>query len=65
MLIDDKLRLLTAIKSQWGARVTTVFPRQGQFAFDTQVLESNPPADITVNQIGDLLAGAMLARLAG
>ena len=61
--IDDKLRLLTAFKQAWGDRVTTVFPRQGQFAFDAAVLASNPPADVTVERIGDLLDGAMLARI--
>ena len=62
VLIDDKLRLLTAIKAKWGARVTTVFPRQGQFAFDEKVLAANPPADLTVPQLGDLLDEALLSR---
>jgi FMN phosphatase YigB (HAD superfamily) len=65
VLIDDKLRLLSAIKAQWGQQVTTVFPRQGQFAFDPQVLKENPPADITVNQIGDILAERVLSVLIG
>ncbi len=64
VLIDDKLRLLTAVKRAWGDRVTTVFPRQGQFAFDAAVLADNPPADITIPQIGDLLDPAMLGHLA-
>jgi FMN phosphatase YigB (HAD superfamily) len=55
VMVDDKLRILTAIKKYWGERVTTVFPRQGQFAFDPQVLASYPPADITVDRIGSLL----------
>ena len=63
VLIDDKLRLLTAVKRVWADRVTTVFPRQGQFAFDAAVLAENPPADITIPQIGDLRDPAMLARL--
>ena len=65
VLIDDKLRLLTAVKRAWGARVTTVFPRQGQFAFDPAVLAENPAADLTVPQIGDLMDEATLARLGG
>ena len=65
VLIDDKLRLLTAVKRDWGARVTTVFPRQGQFAFDAAVLAENPAADVTVPQIGDLLDPAILRRLMG
>jgi len=56
VLIDDKLRILTAIKKTWGARVTTVFPRQGHYAHDPQVLANNPPADLSVERIGDLLA---------
>jgi FMN phosphatase YigB (HAD superfamily) len=55
VMVDDKLRILTAIKKYWGDRVTTVFPRQGQFAYDPQVLASYPPADITVDRIGSLL----------
>jgi FMN phosphatase YigB (HAD superfamily) len=55
VMVDDKLRILTAIKNYWGDRVTTVFPRQGQFAYDPQVLASYPPADITVDRIGSLL----------
>lgn len=55
VLIDDKLRILTAVKKIWGAKVTTVFPKQGHYAHDPQVLKSFPPADITVERIGDLL----------
>jgi hypothetical protein len=55
LLVDDKLRILTAIKAVWGGRVTTVFPRQGHYAHDPRILESNPPADVTVERIGDLL----------
>ena len=63
VLIDDKLRLLTAVKKAWGGRVTTVFPRQGQFAFDPAVLADNPPADVTIPEIGDLMDAAVMARL--
>ena len=55
MLVDDKLRILSAVKAQWGERVTTVFPRQGHYAHDPKVLAAYPPADITVERIGDLL----------
>ena len=55
VLIDDKIRILTAVKKAWGDRVTTVFPRQGQFAHDPAVLAANPTADVTVECIGDLL----------
>lgn len=55
VLVDDKLRILTAIKKIWGERVTTVFPRQGHYAFDEKEIAKYPPADITIERIGDLL----------
>ena len=55
ILVDDKLRILTAVKQVWAARVTTVFPRQGHYAHDPEVLAKHPKADITLEQIGDLL----------
>ena len=55
VLIDDKLRILTAVKRIWGPRVTTVFPRQGHYAYDPEILAGNPPADLAITGIGDLL----------
>lgn len=55
VLVDDKLRILAAVKQLWGARVTTVFPRQGHYATDPKVLASHPPADVTIARIGELL----------
>jgi FMN phosphatase YigB (HAD superfamily) len=55
VLIDDKLRILTSVKKIWGKKVTTVFPKQGHYAHDAQVVASLPPADISVERIGDLL----------
>lgn len=55
VLVDDKLRILTAVKKIWTKRVTTVLVRQGKFANDPQILVSFPPADLTVAGIGDLL----------
>jgi FMN phosphatase YigB (HAD superfamily) len=55
VVVDDKLRILAAIKKVWGERVTTVFPRQGHYAHDPAILTSEPPADITVDRIGDIL----------
>jgi FMN phosphatase YigB (HAD superfamily) len=55
VLVDDKLRILTAVKKLWGNRVTTVFPRQGHYAFDAKILATYPPADITLNRIGELV----------
>jgi hypothetical protein len=55
VLIDDKLRILTAVKDSWGARVTTIFPRQGRYALDPEVLTTYPSADISIERIGELL----------
>jgi hypothetical protein len=55
VLIDDKLRILADVKKIWGERVTTVFPKQGHYAFDPDILAGNPPADIELARIGDLL----------
>ena len=55
VLVDDKLRILTAAKEFWGERVTTVLPLQGQFANDPATAAAHPAADVTVEGIGDLL----------
>ena len=55
VIVDDKLRILTAVKKLWGRRVTTVFVRQGHYARDPKVLAFYPPADATLERIGDLL----------
>jgi FMN phosphatase YigB (HAD superfamily) len=55
VLVDDKLRILAAVKKIWGSRVTTVFVRQGHYATDPKILASYPPADISIGSIGDLL----------
>lgn len=54
VMVDDKLRILAAIKQVWGEHVTTVFPRQGHYALDPQVLLKYPPADIHINRVGEL-----------
>ena len=54
-MIDDKLRILEAMKQSWGDRVTTVFPRQGHYAQDPEELRKRAPADISIAAIGDLL----------
>jgi len=59
VLVDDKLRILTSVKNAWGDRVTTVFPRQGHYATDPEVLAMYPPADITIERIGDLVSYGM------
>lgn len=56
VLVDDKLRILAAIKKVWGDKVTTVFPRQGHYASDEKEISKYPAADITIERIGDLLS---------
>jgi FMN phosphatase YigB (HAD superfamily) len=65
VMVDDKLRLLAAIKAHWGKRVTTVFPRQGHYAKDPEVVKRHPPADISIDRIGELLAFDRNALLRG
>jgi FMN phosphatase YigB (HAD superfamily) len=55
VMVDDKLRILTAIKSVWAERVTTVFVKQGHYATDQATLDSYPAADVTIERIADLL----------
>jgi FMN phosphatase YigB (HAD superfamily) len=55
VMVDDKLHVLAAMKAIWRERLTTVFPRQGHYAFDPQIISSSPPADVTVERIGELL----------
>src|ERR1051325_10600076 len=55
VLVDDKLRILSAIKEIWGERVTTVFVRQGHYAHDEKAISSYRPADHTIERIADLL----------
>ncbi len=54
VLVDDKVRILAAIKKHWGARVTTVFPRQGHYAMDAAEVAKYPKPDITLGRIGEL-----------
>ena len=62
VLVDDKVRILDAVKRSWGARVTTVFPRQGHYALDAREVAKYRTPDVTVSRVGDL-ADADLAAL--
>ncbi len=55
VMVDDKLRILTAMKEFWRDRLTTVFPRQGHYALDQHIFSAYPPADLAIARIGDLL----------
>ena len=61
VLIDDKLRILHAVKAIWGHRVTTVFPRQGHYALDPQEVAKYPAPDITLEQIADFISHELTA----
>jgi len=54
VIVDDKVRILTAIKQHWGASVTTVFPRQGHYALDATLVAQYPKPNITIERIGEL-----------
>jgi FMN phosphatase YigB (HAD superfamily) len=62
VMIDDKLRILAAMKKTWKNQLTTIFPRQGHYALDPGNIAAYPPADITIERIGDLV-NADLATL--
>jgi FMN phosphatase YigB (HAD superfamily) len=64
VMVDDKLRVLTAMKAIWRERLTTVFPRQGHYALDVRTNASYPPADVAIDRIGEL-AGDDVAGLLG
>jgi FMN phosphatase YigB (HAD superfamily) len=55
IVVDDKLRILSAMKNIWAERLTTVFPHQGHYALDPAVINSYSPSDISLERIGDLL----------
>ena len=69
VLVDDKLRILQAVKRIWQARVTTVFVKQGHYAHDPKSLAQYPAADINLDRIGELLnhdlSGLRTAALTG
>jgi len=55
VMVDDKLRILDAMKKVWGDRLTTVFPRQGHYALDPAISAAYPAADITIERISELV----------
>jgi phosphoglycolate phosphatase-like HAD superfamily hydrolase len=63
VLIDDKVRILTAVKKAWGPRVTTVFPRQGHYASDPEVA-TYPSPDVMIERVGELSTYDLAALLA-
>ena len=63
IMVDDKLRILTAMKRIWGDRLTTVWPRQGHYALDAKSIAAYPPADLTIERIGDMVDYGLSALL--
>ena len=55
VMVDDKLRILAAMKAVWGERLTTVFVRQGHYALDSTALANYAPADLAIESIADLI----------
>ncbi len=55
LVVDDKLRILAAMKKVWGERLITVFPRQGHYSLDPRNIAAYLPADITIECIGDMI----------
>lgn len=54
VMVDDKLRVLAAMKAILQERLTTIFPRQGHYALDPEMTATQPPADFTIEHIGEL-----------
>jgi FMN phosphatase YigB (HAD superfamily) len=55
VMVDDKPGILAAMKVVWGARLTSVFPRQGHYARASQSTPSNPSPDMTVDHVAELI----------
>lgn len=55
VLVDDKVRILAAVKKSWGTAVTTVFPRQGHYALDAAEVAKHPEPDVTLERIGEVV----------
>jgi FMN phosphatase YigB (HAD superfamily) len=64
VMVDDKVRILAAMKQSWGAKLTTVFPRQGHYALDVTEVAKYPAPDLSIDAIG-ALAERDLAALSG
>jgi FMN phosphatase YigB (HAD superfamily) len=62
VMVDDKPRILSAMKAGWGERLTTVFPRQGQYALAPQAFAGHPAPDVTIERIADLRQWPLAAR---
>ncbi len=55
VMVDDKVRILAAMKAFWHERLTTIFVRQGHYALDLALVAAQPQADLTIERIGELI----------
>ena len=65
IMVDDKLRILAAMKRSWQDELTTIFPRQGHYACDPKIVAAYPAPDITVDRIGVLVDYDLQALIEG
>src|SRR2546430_6517715 len=65
IMVDDKLRILAAMKRSWQDQLTTIFPRQGHYACDPKIVARYPAPDITVERIGALVDYDLQALIDG
>jgi hypothetical protein len=54
VMIDDKLRILAAVKESLQDRLISGFPRQGNYALGADNIAAYPAADLTIERIGGL-----------
>ncbi|MEO8260219.1 MAG: HAD family hydrolase [Acidobacteriota bacterium] len=59
VMVDDKIRILAAIKAIWRERVTTVFVRQGSYAMNRAEVDRYPPADVSIDDISEIAGVAL------
>jgi len=55
VMVDDKPNLLAAMKGVLGAKLTTIFVRQGHYAHDAGSNPHASPPDRVIERIGDLM----------
>jgi FMN phosphatase YigB (HAD superfamily) len=55
VMVDDKLRILAAMKQVLGRRLTTIFARQGRYALNPENIAAYPAADMSIDRIADLI----------
>jgi FMN phosphatase YigB (HAD superfamily) len=56
VMIDDKVRILAAMKNIWRDRLTTVFVRQGHYAHDPAEIAPYARPDIAIDRIADAVS---------